>query len=65
MSSDDQSTRLEAKLSELNLSAQRKIHAVPELRDGELKDTETALERDFSAIRDTIRALEHLAEDQE
>ncbi len=64
MSTHDQSA-LEARLNGLSSSARLKIHQINGLQAGELKDAESALERDFNTMRGIMRELEFLAEDQE
>ena len=64
MEASEQST-LETQLNQLGDAAQAKIKKMAGLHDGLLKDTETALERDFKSMRSVMRSLETLAEDQE
>ncbi|KAL3140052.1 hypothetical protein ABBQ38_004331 [Trebouxia sp. C0009 RCD-2024] len=56
---------LELQLQQASDAAKAKIKRMVGLQDGLLKDTETALERDFNSMRSVMRKLEALAEDQE
>ena len=56
---------LELQLQQASDAAKVKIKKMAGLHDGVLKDTETALERDFKSMRSIMRKLETLAEDQE
>ncbi|KAL3154048.1 hypothetical protein ABBQ32_013594 [Trebouxia sp. C0010 RCD-2024] len=56
---------LELQLQQASDAATAKIKKMVGLQDGILKDTETALERDFKSMRSVMRKLETLAEDQE
>lgn len=56
---------LELQLKQARDAAKAKIKSMVGLQDGLLKDTETALERDFKSMRSVMRKLESLAEDQE
>lgn len=64
MEASEQSA-LEAQLSQVGDAAKAKINKMVGVQDGLLKDTETALERDFQSMRRVMRNLETLAEDQE
>ena len=64
MEASEQSS-LETQLQQVGDAAQAKIKKMAGLQDGLLKDTETALERDFKSMRSVMRSLETLAEDQE
>ena len=64
MEASEQSA-LEAQLNQVSDAAKAKIKKMVGLQDGLLKDTETALERDFKSMRTVMRNLETLAEDQE
>ena len=64
MEASEQSA-LETQLNQVGDAAKAKIKKMASLQDGLLKDTETALERDFKSMRSVMRNLETLAEDQE
>ena len=64
MEASEQS-ELELQLNQVGDAAKAKIKKMASLQDGLLKDTETALERDFKSMRSVMRSLETLAEDQE
>lgn len=64
MEASEQSA-LEMQLSQVGDAAKAKINKMVGMQDGLLKDTETALERDFKSMRRVMRSLETLAEDQE
>ena len=56
---------LEMQLRQVRDAVRSKIKRMGGMQDGLLKDTETALERDFTDMRSVMRELEILAEDQE
>lgn len=64
MEASEQSA-LETQLNQVGAAAKAKIKKMTSLQDGLLKDIETALERDLKSMRNVMRSLETLAEDQE
>ena len=65
MPSNSEQEGLEQRLSQISDAVNSKINKMGNLRDGLLKDIETAVEGDFKDMRSVMRELEVLAEDQE
>lgn len=65
MPASNQQNTLEMQLIHVSDAVRSKLQRMGGMQDGLLKDTETALERDFKDMRSVMRELEILAEDQE
>lgn len=65
MPASNQQNTLEMQLIHVSDAVRSKLQRMGGMQDGLLKDTETALERDFKDMRSVMRELETLAEDQE